>query len=83
MGEYAMNNRQKLLLVATGIGVILMALFPPTGSPMNTGVLVAKRYMFIFSMGGLDTIDVPRLLVQFLALGGIAFVGWLILGLKK
>ena len=73
----SMNERQRMILVAVGVIIALMLLFPPyvivAGAPVRA---IESGYALIFDLPRRATVDLGMLLVQWLGVlvvGGIAF----------
>lgn len=82
-----MNKNQRKLLIATGVVFILMLVFPPFTAEVK-GMTMSGGYSFIFAKPGgkysfFYHIDVSVLLVQWLFVAGISFIGWHLLKNKE
>ena len=73
----SMNERKRMILVAVGVIIALMLLFPPyiivAGAPVRA---IESGYALIFDLPRRATVDLGMLLVQWLGVvvvGGIAF----------
>jgi len=73
-----MNEYQKWFLIGIGVLMAVMLLFPPfyltfRGQNLNAG------YSFILNPPGMALVNTGMLLIQYLVVSAIGFIGWLLL----
>ena len=75
-----MNNNQRKLLIGVGIVFIGMLLFPPFVNTAGWNV----GYSFILKPSSYyDAVNIPMLMVQWIAVVAAGAIGWFILKDKK
>ena len=75
IGRMHMNEKQKRVLMITGVVVLAMLLFPPFHWVGQGGATASAGYGFLFNPPG-GTLDIGTLFAQWvgvLIVGGIAF----------
>jgi len=82
------KKNQKIFFICIGVVMILMLLFQPFQLQLrgpNSFSTKNMGYHFIFVAHGYEygTVNLGLLFVQWLIVGSIAFVGWLIFNNKK
>lgn len=79
-----MNKKQKRFLIAVGVVMIAMILFPPFHLVFDGGVTRYHRYSFVF-LPPLEgaVVNSGLLLIQWVIVGSVGFVGWYLLKSKE
>lgn len=68
-----MNENQRKTLIGAGAAVVVMLLFPPVAIRG-----VSFGYGFLFSRNGLASVNTSLLLTQWIAVGIVASIAWLL-----
>ena len=79
-----MNKRQKKFLIGVGVAMVAMLLFPPFHMIGGGGRTVNSGYHFIFNPPVIvAVVNIGLLLVQWLIVAAVGFIGWYVLKSKE
>jgi formylglycine-generating enzyme required for sulfatase activity len=77
-----MNKNQKIVVLVAGVIFLIMFLFPPVVVQLSRNIQyknVHHQFSFILSMPNNSSINIIQLFVQFLGIGVVALLSWLLL----
>ncbi len=79
-----MNDKQKIVIVAAGVLMLVMLLFPPF-ELIHQNATLNQGYAFLLSppYSGLATVNLKLLILQWIVLMVIAAIGWYLLKEKS
>ena len=78
----SMNSRQRRILIVVAVAVVVMMLFPPFYFPREGATSVRHDYGWLLS-SGYGRVEVELLVVQFLAVGVIGLIAYVLSATKN